>query len=134
MGLDLVLVGPNTNPPVAKILDFGKYKYQLEKEERKKKAHTKEQKVKEIRLSLKIGEHDLEVKAKRANEFLTDGNKVKVSLRLKGRENMFRQDGFALLKNFQEKTIGQFEEKPKILGNNIFVTLKKNHGTENKNS
>jgi len=85
-GLDLVEVSPLANPPVAKILDFNKLKYQEDKEQRKEKARQKKVEVKGIRLSLRIGDHDLEVKVNQAQKFLTDNDKVKIELFLRGRE------------------------------------------------
>ena len=85
-GLDLVEVSPNTNPPVCKILDFGKYRYELEKKQRDAKKNQAVIKVKEIRMQPKIDRHDLETKSKFIAEFLTEGNKVKVSIRFRGRE------------------------------------------------
>lgn len=85
-GLDLVEVSPNANPPVCKILDFGKYRYELEKKQRDAKKNQAVIKVKEIRMQPKIDKHDLETKSKFIAEFLTEGNKVKVSIRFRGRE------------------------------------------------
>ena len=85
-GLDLVEVSPNANPPVCKILDFGKYRYEMEKKQRDAKKNQTIVKVKEIRMQPKIDKHDLETKSKFISEFLTEGNKVKVSIRFRGRE------------------------------------------------
>ena len=85
-GLDLVEVSPNANPPVCKILDFGKYRYELEKKQRDAKKNQAVIKIKEIRMQPKIDRHDLETKSKFIAEFLTEGNKVKVSIRFRGRE------------------------------------------------
>lgn len=85
-GLDLVEVSPNANPPVCKILDFGKYRYEMEKKQRDAKKNQTVIKVKEIRMQPKIDRHDLETKSKFISEFLNDGNKVKVSIRFRGRE------------------------------------------------
>ena len=85
-GLDLVEVSPNANPPVCKILDFGTYRYELEKKQRDAKKNQAVIKVKEIRMQPKIDKHDLETKSKFIAEFLTEGNKVKVSIRFRGRE------------------------------------------------
>lgn len=85
-GLDLVEVSPNANPPVCKILDFGKYRYELEKKQRDAKKNQAVIKVKEIRMQPKIDKHDLETKSKFIAGFLTEGNKVKVSIRFRGRE------------------------------------------------
>ncbi len=85
-GLDLVEVSPNANPPVCKILDFGKYRYEMEKKQRDAKKNQTVIKVKEIRMQPKIDRHDLETKSKFISEFLNEGNKVKVSIRFRGRE------------------------------------------------
>ena len=85
-GLDLVEVSPNANPPVCKILDFGKYRYEMEKKQRDAKKNQTIVKVKEIRMQPKIDKHDLETKSKFIAEFLNEGNKVKVSVRFRGRE------------------------------------------------
>ena len=83
--LDLVNISPNANPPVCKILDYGKYRYEIQKREKEAKKKQKTIQVKEIRLSSFIEEHDVQVKAKTACKFLKDGDKVKVSLRFRGR-------------------------------------------------
>lgn len=86
VGLDLVEVSPNANPPVCKILDFGKYRYEQEKRLRDAKRNQTVVKMKEIRMQPKIEKHDLETKSKFIGEFLGEGNKVKVSIRFRGRE------------------------------------------------
>ncbi|NLZ68070.1 MAG: translation initiation factor IF-3 [Spirochaetales bacterium] len=85
-GLDLVEVSPNANPPVCKILDFGKYRYELEKKQRDAKKNQTVVKVKEIRMQPKIDDGDLKTKSRFIGEFLQEGNKVKVSIRFRGRE------------------------------------------------
>ena len=85
-GMDLVEVSPNANPPVCKILDFGKYRYELERKTREAKKNQTVVKIKEIRMQPKIEKHDLETKSKAIAEFLGEGNKVKVSVRFRGRE------------------------------------------------
>lgn len=87
--LDLVVIQTKTDPPIAKIIDFGKYKYEHEKEMRKQKAKQKNVEVKGIRLSLRIGEHDKVIRKEKAKEFLNEGNKVKVEIILRGREKRF---------------------------------------------
>lgn len=84
--LDLVEIVPNTRPPVVKIVDFGKYQYQKAKEEQQQKAKQKRTEVKGIRLGLRTDEHDIEVRRRRTEQFLSEGNKVKIEIRLKGRE------------------------------------------------
>ena len=85
-GMDLVEVSPNANPPVCKILDFGRYRYEMEKKSREAKKNQTVVKIKEIRMQPKIEKHDLETKSKAIAEFLSEGNKVKVSIRFRGRE------------------------------------------------
>ena len=85
-GLDLVEVSPNANPPVCRILDFGKYRYEMEKKTREAKKNQTVVKIKEVRMQPKIEIHDLETKSKAIAEFLGEGNKVKVSVRFRGRE------------------------------------------------
>ncbi|KKW34761.1 MAG: Translation initiation factor IF-3 [Candidatus Giovannonibacteria bacterium GW2011_GWA2_53_7] len=89
-GFDLVEVAPTANPPVCKLLDFGAYQYQLEKTERKARAKQKKTDVKGIRLSLKIGRHDLEFRVNLAKKFLDQGHKVRVEILLRGREKAHR--------------------------------------------
>ncbi|MFH1047767.1 MAG: translation initiation factor IF-3 [Patescibacteria group bacterium] len=84
--MDLVVIQPNANPPVAKIIDFGKYKYEKEKEARKQKANSKSVEVKGVRLSVRIGQHDIEVRKDQAKRFMDKGDKVKVEIILRGRE------------------------------------------------
>jgi translation initiation factor IF-3 len=85
-GLDLVEINPKTDPPVAKIIDFGQFRYNQEKEARLQKAHQHVVELKGVRLSLRIGQHDMEIRKNQALKFLNDGNKAKVELMLRGRE------------------------------------------------
>jgi len=96
-GLDLVEVSPKAEPPVCKILDYGHFKYQKEKEVRKQKAQSKEVDIKGIRLSIRIGEHDLEVRHQQAKKFLERGDKVKLELVMRGREKAHRDMAEAVL-------------------------------------
>lgn len=84
--IDLVEIVPNASPPVAKLIDYGKFRYQKEKELKKQKSQQKQVEVKGIRLSLRIGEHDVNLRVEQAAKFLQDGNKVKIELLLRGRE------------------------------------------------
>jgi translation initiation factor IF-3 len=85
-GVDLVEVAPQAQPPVCKLLDFGKYKFELEKRSRESRKHQKQVRIKEIRMQPKIDDHDLEFKTRHIREFLDEGNKVKVTIRFRGRE------------------------------------------------
>lgn len=105
-GLDLVEVSPNANPPVCKILDFGKYRYEMEKKQREAKKNQAVVKVKEIRMQPKIEKHDLETKSKAIAEFLAEGNKVKVSVRFRGRELAHPELGKVVLEKILEALTG----------------------------
>ena len=97
-GLDLVLVSPNQDNPVCKMLDYSKYKFEMAKKAKEAKKKQKVIEIKEIRLSPNIDKHDLEVKAKMASKFLEAGNKVKVSMRFRGRELNFINQGKEIMK------------------------------------
>jgi translation initiation factor IF-3 len=105
--LDLVEISPDANPPVVKIIDWGKYNYQRTKQMKKNQKSSKSLDIKQIRTGLKISDHDLEVKAKKVREFLEAGHKVKYVLRYKGRELAHRDTGFKLA----EKIIESFNEE-----------------------
>lgn len=111
--LDLVLVNPNANPPVAKLMDYDKELYQQEKAKRKQKAKQKNTEVKEIKLSIKIEKHDIETKARRAMKFLDKGNKVKVLIILRGRENLFKDKVEELIEEFKGIINAEYEQKIK---------------------
>jgi len=98
--LDLVEIVPNTRPPVVKIMDFWKYQYQKAKEEQQQKAKQKKTEVKGIRLGLRTDDHDLDVRRKQAEKFLAQGNKVKIEIRLRGREKAHQPLARETLKNF----------------------------------
>ena len=99
-GLDLFCVAPNSNPPVCKILNYGKYRFEKQKSERAQKKNSKGAQLKEVQLSMSIGAHDLATKAKHACEFLTDGDKVNVRVILRGREMAHQDLGEELFKRF----------------------------------
>lgn len=99
-GLDLVEINPASTPPVAKITDYGQFKYQKDKEERVQKKKQKETEVKGIRLSLRIGEHDKQMRLEQAKDFFEDGNKVKVEIILRGREKAFVPNAIAVMNKF----------------------------------
>ncbi len=123
--LDLVEVAPLAKPPVCKILDFGKYQYRQRKIEAKHKRLQKKTELKTIRLSLRIDEHDLEVKAKQARGFLEDRNTVKVTLMFKGREAAHNDLGMQKIVSFYEKLkdIATIEAPAKRQGNSINMVL-----------
>lgn len=123
--LDLVCISPKADPPVCKILDYGKYKYEQQKKEKeaKKKQHVTQ--VKEIRLSTFIEEHDIMVKAKTGAKFLKDGNKLKVSLRFRGRERDYVAKGQEVMEKYAEAVsdVGELEKKPKFEGRSLTMVL-----------
>jgi len=123
--LDLVEVSPNSNPPVVKIMDYGKFKYeaaQKAKEARKNQANTV---LKEIRFRLKIDNHDYETKRKRAEGFLKSGDKVKAMILFRGREQSRPEQGVRLLQRFAEDVaeFGQVESTPTIDGRNMVMII-----------
>ena len=123
--LDLVNVSPNAEPPVCKILDFGKYRYELQKKDKMAKKNQKTMQVKEVRLSTFIEEHDVNVKANTAIKFLKDGDKVKVSLRFRGRERDYTAKGFDVMNSFADQVseYGVIDKKPKFEGRSLTMFL-----------
>ena len=123
--LDLVNISPNAKPPVCKILDYGKYRYELQKKEKEAKKKQKTTQVKEIRLSTFIEEHDINVKANTASKFLKDGDKVKVSLRFRGREKDYKDKGMAVMQTFAQvvSEVGVVEKKPLFEGRSLTMVL-----------
>ena len=124
--LDLVEVSPNANPPVCKILDFGKYKFEQEKKLRDSKKNQKVLKIKEIRMQPKIGAGDLDTKAKHVQEFLDEGDKVKVTIRFRGRELAHTELGYDVLKEVEKRlTEGSYamEKAPMMDGRFMSMTL-----------
>jgi translation initiation factor IF-3 len=121
--LDLVEVSPNADPPVARVMDYGKYKYEQEKQQQKQKK-SKAGQVKEIRLSMKIGAHDLEYRMKRAQEFLAEGNKVKLNVMMKGRENAYPKMAMDRVKKYAEMLEGiKIEQEPVRAGRSISLVV-----------
>ena len=123
--LDLVNVSPNAEPPVCKILDYGKYRYELQKKDKIAKKNQKTMQVKEVRLSTFIEAHDVNVKANTAIKFLRDGDKVKVSLRFRGRERDYTAKGFDVMNSFAEQIAeyGVIDKKPKFEGRSLTMFL-----------
>lgn len=124
--LDLVVVSPNQSPPVAKILDWGKYKYEIEKraKEAKKKQHTVD--IKEVKMRYKIDVHDYDVRLKAAKKFIAAGNKVKVVVMLRGREIQHSHLAMDLINKFLadfESENATIEKKPQLEGRNIVMVL-----------
>lgn len=126
--LDLVLVAPNANPQVCRIMNYGKYKFEQAKKEKEARKNQKVVEIKEIRVSTNIGDHDFNFKCKNARSFLEAGNKVKISLRFRGREMNNMKIGENVLNKFVENLsdISTPEKKPLLEGKTMFVILTKN--------
>ncbi len=124
-GLDLVEISPNTDPPVCKILDYGKYKYESQKRKNEAKKKQKTIDVKEIKLRPNIDEHDYQVKLKKIFEFLGSGDKVKVTMRYRGREMAHQQIGIDVLGRVKTDTQEQskIELEPKLEGRQMIMVL-----------
>lgn len=123
--LDLVLVAPNGNPPVCKIMNYGKYKFEQAKKEKEAKKKQKTSEIKEIRITPNTEDHDFNFKAKNARKFLTDGAKVKITVRFRGRELNYAKAGEDLLNKFAEELsdIANVDKKPSLEGKNMFIIL-----------
>ncbi len=128
--LDLVEVAPNARPPVCKILDYGKWRYQQQKKEQKSRAHSKGGQLKELKLrTVRIGEHDLLIKINHAREFLEEGNKVQFTLMFKGREMAHVELGYDLFKKIKEElyTHSKIERDAKLEGKRMTLVLQPDH-------
>lgn len=124
-GLDLIKIAPTAKPPVCKIADYGKYKYEQLRREKEAKKRQKEIEVKELRLSPNIDDNDLNTKANQAKKFLSKGDKLKVSLRFRGREMAHVGSNSQVLDKFIELVadVGVIEKPPKLEGRNMSVTI-----------
>ena len=122
--LDLVLLNSG-NPAVCKIMDYGKYKFDAIKKEKEIRKNQKVTELKEIQLSMTIDTHDLEVKAKHGNRFLTEGNKVKVVLRMKGRQQAYKGTAVEVVKKFYSmlQTNGAYDKEPEVVGRNVILIV-----------
>ena len=123
--MDLVEIAPNNNPPVCKIIDYGKFKYQEQKKKNEAKKKQKTIETKEIKIRPGTGEHDYQVKIKNANKFIKEGNRVKFSLRFKGREMEHSNLGIEMLKRVKQDLIEviRVEMEPKIEGRQAFLVV-----------
>lgn len=127
--LDLVEISPNANPPVAKVVNWGKFNYQRTKQQQKNKKAVKAHDIKQMRMGLKIGEHDLEVKLRKVTGFLENGHKVKMTLFFRGRELAHKDIGFQLA----DKIINQFgdtiavDQAPQMTGKQIIFVIRSTH-------
>lgn len=125
VNLDLVLVAPKAKPPVAKIMDYGKYRFELQKKQREARKKQKVVNIKEVRLSPTIDTNDFNTKMKNARKFLSKGDKVKVSIRFKGRAITHKDIGRDVLNRFAEATedVATVESKAKMDGRSMFLML-----------
>ena len=126
--LDLVLVAPNAKPPVARIMDYGKYRFEQQKKDKEQRKNQKVISVKEVRFSPTIDEHDFITKLKNARKFLEKGDKVKASLRFKGRAITHKEIGRKVLDRFAEECadIATVESRPKMEGRSMFLVMAPN--------
>ncbi len=124
-GLDLVEIAPNSVPPVCKILDFGKYKYQAQKKAAEARKKQKVVEIKEIKLRPMIDDHDYEVKMRSIERFFEEGDKVKVTLRFRGREMAHQELGYKLLDRVKGDTakIAKIEQEPRFEGRQVVMVL-----------
>lgn len=134
--LDLVEISPEANPPVAKIVDWGKFNYQRTKQQQKNKRTAKTLDVKQMRLGLKIGEHDMQVKIGKVTKFLEVGHKVKITVFFRGRELAHKDLGFKLA----EKIISEFgdtialDQQPQLAGKQLSFVIRSNTNAKAKNA
>jgi translation initiation factor IF-3 len=124
-GLDLVEVSPNADPPVCKILDYGKFKYEAQKKKNEAKKKQKVIEVKEIKMRPNIDEHDYQTKMRSVNRFLSDGDKVKLTMRFRGREMAHQEIGLNVLKRVQEEVaeVAKVEAHPKLEGRQMIMVV-----------
>lgn len=127
--MDLVLVSSNPNNPVCKLMDYGKYKFEQAKKEKESKKKQKTFELKELRVTPNIEEHDFNFKVKNAKKFLNDGNKVKITVRFRGRELNYVKLGEQVLNKFSEELseVSVLEKKPLLEGKNMFIILAPNN-------
>jgi translation initiation factor IF-3 len=125
VGLDLVEVSPNADPPVCKFLDIGKYKYEAQKKANAARKNQKTQEIKEIKMRPNIDDHDYDVKMRAINKFIEEGDKVKVTLRFRGRELAHGQLGMQLLQRVQADVVevAKVEQHPRMEGRQMLMVL-----------
>lgn len=125
-GVDLVEISPNANPPVAKIIDWGKYQYQKMKEQQKHKKNSKTSELKQMRLGLKIGANDLGIKLRKIRSFLDEGHKVKIMIVFRGRELAHKELGYEMVDRI-DNLLGDdviIEQKPQMAGRNLNIVVR----------
>ena len=124
-GLDLVLMSGNSSPAVCKIMDYGKYRFDSIKREKELKKNQKIIELKEIQLTMRIDQYHINFKLKNAQKILQDGDKVKVSLRMRGREQAYAKNAVEVVENFVNalSEFGSVDKKPEIVGRNVIVVI-----------
>ena len=123
--LDLVKIAPGSTPPVCKIMDYGKFRFEQSKKEKEAKKNQKVTEIKEIGMKLTTEDHDLNVKVKNACRFLKDGDRVKVLIKYRGREMAYQSQGYAVMEKFAQACgeLGQIDKAPKVEGRNMVMYL-----------
>ncbi len=125
-GVDLIEISPNASPPVAKVVDWGKFQYQKMKEQQKNRKNAKTVELKQMRMSLKIGANDLEIKLRKIRVFLSVGHKVKILIFFRGREMAHQELGYEMINRIasQLEEIAIVEQKPQMAGRNLSIVIR----------
>lgn len=133
--LDLVEISPNASPPVAKIIDWGKYNYQKMKEQQRNRKNAKAAEIKQMRLGLKIGANDLEIKLRKIRGFLADGHKVKIMVFFRGREMAHQELGYKLINAIAEKLadVASVDQPPQMAGRNLGIVVRSTSNAKTQN-
>ena len=132
--MDLVEISPNAEPPVAKIVDWGKFNYQKTKQQQRNKRNTKVSELRQMRFSLKISDHDIAVKLRKINSFLSDGDKVRISIVYRGRELAHKDLGYKLLdklmKQLEDQAIA--DQQPLFSGRQLSLVIRSSHNAKSQ--
>ena len=125
VGLDLVEISPNAQPPVCRIIDFGKFRYEQEKREKQARQHSSATRIKEIQFHPNVGDHDYQTKVRHLRDFVAEGHRVKVILFFRGRESAHQEIGFEVMNRVirDVQDVAQAEQLPRLMGRNILMML-----------